>query len=71
VIAGKEFRVAEVSWTGIPVHGDPPGTPRWPEDGSLLVSCEDEWIRVDTVIDRGRRLSAPEAIAFDQGLAPG
>jgi methionyl-tRNA formyltransferase len=61
-LAGREVGVAGMSMTGSPA-ADPPGSVRPTSDGSVLVACIDEWVRVDTVILHGRRLTAAESLS--------
>ena len=69
-IAGREVGVASMSVTGSPAT-DPPGSFRSCSDGSVLVACIDEWVRVDTVIVHGRRLAAAEGLSAVGGTERG
>ena len=66
-IAGREIGVAEATPTGQPRLDDPPGSLRSSDDGSLLVACADEWIKIGIVFDHGSRLSGSEALAIAEG----
>ena len=65
-IAGRELDIVRLSPTGWPADR-PAGTTRLSEDGYLFVACTDEWVRVETVIDRGVQLSAVEAFESRRG----
>lgn len=66
MIAGRELGILSVSQTGSPA-GSPPGTTRTCDDGSVLVACIDEWVRVAEVIDQGRHLSAAQVMSTFEG----
>lgn len=68
VIAGRELVIGRVTLSGEPADR-PAGHSRADHMGSVFVACTDEWVRVDTVVERGRHLAAAEVL--DAGRAVG